>query len=251
MDTNPNDVVTLLLVNSDNNSTASIASSFTSSGISKYGYTPPSSSGSSAPQSWPTLQQLISANTRLVTFVTPLPSKDATAPYLLDEFTYIFENPFEVTSISSFVCTPDRPDAVKGSITNALSSNRMPLLNHFLDQQQAFNIETPDINSINVTNSPDTNTPGSFGQALGTCTDQYNGRPPTFMLVDFFDQAAPIAAVDALNRVSGSVVGRKPVPARDAQETTSGATATTGRGKNGSMMVALFAAMAIGVAGLL
>lgn len=245
MDNNPNDVVTILLVNSDSNSTSTIAESFTSSGIARYGYVP--SSPSTAPQAWPTLQSLISANTRLITFVTPLTSQDSSAPYLLDEFNFVFENPFEVTDPSRFTCTPDRPDQVKGSIPNAISSNRMPLMNHFLDQQQAFNIETPDIGAINATNSPQTTTPGSFGQALGTCADQY-GRQPTFVLVDFFDQASPIEAVDALNRVTGSVVGRTPVPAREV-EGTSGAGPVAGT-VNGSM-VALFAALAMTVAVLL
>lgn len=244
MDNNPNDVVTILLVNSDSNSTATIAESFTSSGIAQYGYVPPSAL--TAPQSWPTLQSLISANTRLITFVTPLVSQDSSAPYLLDEFNFVFENPFENTSPSAFTCNPDRPDSVKGSIPNAISSNRMPLMNHFLDQQQAFNIETPDVAAINTTNNPNTSPQGAFGQALGTCADQYN-RPPTFVLLDFVDQASPIAAVDALNRVSGSVVGRKEFPARDVEDTsTSGAAGSS----NGSM-VATLAAVAFGVAILL
>jgi hypothetical protein len=101
MDSNPNDVVTVLLVNSDNATPAELAGEFTNSGITKYAYTPPSIS--SAPATWPTLQTLISDGTRLMTFVASLDKSgiDSTNSYLMDEFTFIFENPFTNTSPSN------------------------------------------------------------------------------------------------------------------------------------------------------
>jgi len=68
MDSNPREVVTLIIVNSDNIPASEYGPLFTSAGISKYGYTP-----TSTPQrTWPTLQQMISANTRLVTFIASI-----------------------------------------------------------------------------------------------------------------------------------------------------------------------------------
>ena len=70
MDENPSDVVTILLVNSDKASPSELAAEFEKSRITEYKYTPPSTA---APQiTWPTLQKLISANTRLMTFVASL-----------------------------------------------------------------------------------------------------------------------------------------------------------------------------------
>ncbi|TVY32034.1 PI-PLC X domain-containing protein, partial [Lachnellula occidentalis] len=60
MDSNPNEVVTLLLVNSDDQEAATFGSIFNSTGISTYGYTP---SSTTAYTTWPTLQTLITANT--------------------------------------------------------------------------------------------------------------------------------------------------------------------------------------------
>ena len=82
LDNNPNEVVTLLLVNSINVDASRLNTDFTRSGINKYAYAPTSSSGS-----WPTLQSLIDANSRLVVFIASL-SSNTGATYLLDEFTY-------------------------------------------------------------------------------------------------------------------------------------------------------------------
>lgn len=133
--------------------------------------------------------------------------------YLMDEFTFIFENPFENIDVSNFSCSPDRPTAFKGNIESALSSNRMPFMNHFLYETGALDIETPDVDSINNTNSPSTTAVGQLGTALNTCEQQYGGRAPTFVLVDFFDEGPAIAAVDAINGITPT--GRKSLPARD------------------------------------
>ena len=220
MDANTNDVVTLLLVNSDNIDTGRIGQAFESSGISTYGFVP--SSPGEPMKTWPTLNSLISSNNRLVTFISSLSSYSTTYPYLLDEFTHIFENNFSVTTASNFTCTPARPSAVAGSVNSALSSNLMPFMNHFLDLQQIFGIETPDVNDIASTNSPTTSgVVGSLGSSAVNCTEQY-GEPLKFVLVDFFDQGNAIAAVDQLNGIQP--VGRTAVPPR---ATTSGGSQNT------------------------
>ncbi|KAF2423520.1 hypothetical protein EJ08DRAFT_689815 [Tothia fuscella] len=206
MDNNANEVVTLLLVNSVSAEAGRIGADFTSSGISKYAY----AGGSTASSTWPTLQSLISANTRLVTFVASLPSGNTAAPYLFDEFTYIYENPFTVLSPSNFSCLPDRPAIVRGSASSAKSSGRMFLMNHFLDKEQLFGIQTPDVDKTASTNSPDPSITGSLGNAAQTCSTTY-GSAPNFILVDYFNVGPAMSTVDTLNGVGNNVVGRKSV----------------------------------------
>ncbi|KAF7506570.1 hypothetical protein GJ744_011607 [Endocarpon pusillum] len=212
MDNNPSDVVSLLLVNSDNATPGDLATEFTRSGITKYSYTPPSST---APQiTWPTLQDLISANTRLMTFVASLtPNQlDSTNAYLMDEFTFIFETAFDNTDPSNFTCTADRPSSLRGRTAEAVSSGRMPLQNHFLYDTQLFGIEAPDEVNITSTNAP-ADRPGNMGDAADACRREW-AKPPVFILVDFFDQGPAIATVDRLNNVTNPI-GRTPPPARD------------------------------------
>ncbi|EXJ64675.1 hypothetical protein A1O7_01013 [Cladophialophora yegresii CBS 114405] len=218
LDSNPNEVVTILLVNSDDATPQELGAHFTTAGITDYAYVPPSTSVPPSTGAWPTLQELITANKRLMVFVASL-DNPASIPteyaYLMDEFTFIFENPFENVDPSDFTCDPDRPSSLQGNSQGAIASGRMALMNHFLYKEGLFDIETPDVDKINVTNSPG-NSIGNLGYALSTCNSQY-GRPPTFTLVDFFDEGPAIAAVDALNGVA-SPVGRTPLPPRDTRE---------------------------------
>lgn len=211
-------MVTVLLVNANDASASDLGSIFEGSGITKYAYKPASST--TPPTTWPTLQTLISANTRLMTFVASLADNTA-APYLMDEFTYIFENNFDVTSASNFTCTPDRPSTVSGNTDAALASNRLPFMNHFLDEQQIFGIQIPNVDAVATTNSASTTVTGALGGAAQTCSTQY-GRQPAFVLVDFFDQGPAIATVDSLNGVSNPV-GRTKTPVVPAESSTTNA----------------------------
>ncbi len=216
MDNNPYEVVTLLLVNSDNAPASALDSEFKAANLNSFAYTPPSTT--TAMNTWPTLQDMITNNTRLVTFVASLPSSSNTiAPYLLDEFTFVFENNYDVTSLSNFTCTPDRPPAVQGNTRMAVSSGRLPLMNHFLDTQQAF-FQTPDYGNITTTNAQSGAT-GNLGGAAANCTSVY-GQAPTYLLVDFFDQGSAINTVDALNGITP--VGRAGVPNVATQSRSSG-----------------------------
>jgi hypothetical protein len=66
MAANPNEVVTLLLTNGDGAAVSLFGAAMTSSGLSAYAYTPPSQL---AMADWPTLQELINKDTRLVMFL--------------------------------------------------------------------------------------------------------------------------------------------------------------------------------------
>lgn len=199
MDANTNEVVTLLLVNSDDQDASAFGADFVSSGISEYGYTPTSTSGPIS--TWPTLQTLITANTRLITFIASI-TYDSSYPYLLDEFDYVFETTFGVTSLSGFNCTLQRPTTLDSS-TSAISSGYMGLINHFADTAEAFGISIPDVSDIATTNSPDTNTTGALGANGAECESEW-GTKPTFMLVDFWNVGPSIKTADNLNGITAT-----------------------------------------------
>lgn len=93
LDNNPDEVVTLLLVNSDGIAPSVWAQSYTDSGLSKYVYTP-----ASVPigySEWPTLREMINAGTRVVSFLAQN-ADVSSVPYLIDEFTNIWETPYDV-----------------------------------------------------------------------------------------------------------------------------------------------------------
>ncbi|GKZ24144.1 hypothetical protein AbraIFM66951_010936 [Aspergillus brasiliensis] len=205
LDSNPNDVVTVLLVNSDDATASDLHSQFETANLTNYTYTP--TSQTSAPSSWPTLQELINNGTRLMTFVASLDaSSNTVAPYLMDEFTFIWENNYDVTSASNFSCEPDRPSTVKNDLSTALSSNRLPFMNHFL-YQETLDIEYPNVSYVSTTNAASGGT-GNLGDTATKCKKEYNGRQPTFILVDFFDKGPAINTVDSLNNVTNAT-GRK------------------------------------------
>ncbi|CAN9424448.1 unnamed protein product [Alternaria sp. RS040] len=234
MDANTNDVVTLLLVNSDNASPADLGGVFSSSGLDKIAYSPPSLT--TTPQTWPTLDTLIGNNTRLMSFVASLSNPSSDYPYLMDEFVYMFENDYENVSPSNYSCNPSRPEAVAGNPSTALESGRMFLQNHFLYETQLFGIQSPNETYANVTNA-ETGF-GSLGESIQECEGIY-GKPASFVMVDFFNVGPAIASVDRANGVSGAQ-GRKSL-------STEALVQSTGAGvrERGSLLAVV---LAVGVA---
>ncbi|KAK3313496.1 PLC-like phosphodiesterase, partial [Apodospora peruviana] len=220
-DANRNEIVTLLLVNSDNRPVSAYGSAFELSGIASYGFIPPSPSTASD-TNWPTLEEMISTNKRLVTFVASLDYNSTDFPYLLSEFTHVFETSFDVTSLSNFSCNLDRP-ASAGSAENALSQKMMPLMNHFAYTSLTSSIDIPNVSDIDVTNSPSVNKTGALGQHARNCTSSWGQVKPVFVLVDFYDHGPAIETADRLNGVTGNVQGRKVSGSeRNGGSTTSG-----------------------------
>lgn len=215
MDNNEDDVVTLLIVNSDSFNATDFGPVFEASGIDKYGYTPTGTDSSSV--TWPTLQDMINADTRLVTFIASY-TYSSDYSYLLNEWDYVFETAYEVTSLSGFNCTIDRPSTYS-SASSAISAGMLPLVNHFAYTVVA-SYEIPDASDIDVTNSPDTDTTGNLGLHAQTCKSEY-GQKPTFMLVDFFNKGPAIETGDNLNGITAS--GRSNSTSADGSSSTSDA----------------------------
>lgn len=186
LDANPNEVLTVLLVNGDNVPISMFDDAYTNSGLKSYAYTPPTSP--IAIEAWPTLQELITAGTRLVAFLDA--GANASVPYILDEFTYFFETPYDTTDSTFPECTIDRPPG-------ATADGRMYIVNHFLDL---------DLDGIDIPDSPAESTTnaatgvGSIGAQADLCIGLY-GRAPVGILVDYFDQGNVFAAQNTLNGV--------------------------------------------------
>ncbi|KAK4458767.1 PLC-like phosphodiesterase [Cladorrhinum samala] len=240
LDGNPNEVVTLLLVNSDNQPASAFGSAFDSAGISHYGYVPPSSSSSSSSNNsssssntttttWPTLESMISSNKRLVTFIASVPDPPSPDhPFLLPEFRYVFETSYNITSASHFGCDLDRPSSA-GSASEALGKGMMGLVNHFryIDLGSG-GIQIPDVGNIEITNSPSlVNGSGNLGEHLTRCQGGWGGRKPVFALVDFFDKGPSVEAAGLMSGLKGDdIVGRTAPTAKS----TSGAVKEGGSG---------------------
>ncbi|EON69850.1 hypothetical protein W97_09113 [Coniosporium apollinis CBS 100218] len=201
LDQHPDDVVTIVLVNSDQATAADLAGEYTLSGASACSYIPPSPE---APDQWPTLNTLIDAGTRMLTFIAYLPQDDsrAQAPYLMDEFAHVFENPYDTSTPTNFTCTPDRPGDIQGNVSAAIASKKLFLQNHFLYWNQLGGIQVPDIRHIGSTNAPEG--PGGLGARLISCMEVY-GASATFVLVDFFNVGPAVSTVDMFNGVAAPV----------------------------------------------
>lgn len=159
---------------------------YTSSGLKSYAYTPPTSPIDL--KSWPTLGDLITAGTRVVAFVDA--GANASVPYILDEFTYFFETPYDTTDPTFPECTIDRPPGVT-------ADGRMYIVNHFLDLD-LDGIDIPDDAADNTTNAA--TGVGSIGAQADLCIGLY-GRAPVGILVDYFDRGNVFEAQNTLNGV--------------------------------------------------
>ncbi|KAF9701312.1 hypothetical protein EKO04_000919 [Ascochyta lentis] len=220
MDRNQNDVVTVLIVNSDSATASDLGSQFNSSGISEYAYTPASTS---IPTTWPTLDNLIGNGTRLMTFVASLSEASTQYPFLMDQYTYTFENSYENINPSNYSCTPSRPTGLTTS--TAASSGRLFVMNHFLYETQLFGIQSPNETYANTTNAQTGY--GSLGSSITNCTSVY-GKAPWAVMVDFFNVGPAIASVDAANGVTGATGRRSLSTAALTQESEGGVAKTQG-----------------------
>ncbi|KAK5170289.1 uncharacterized protein LTR77_004876 [Saxophila tyrrhenica] len=215
MESNPNEVVTLLLVNGAEATGSALTAQYEAAGLASLSYTPSGSSSTS--QDWPTLQTLIDSGTRLINFVPDL-NDDSGAAYLMNQWNYVFENDYENTSPTDYSCEVNRPANFVGRTSEAISKGRMPLMNHFLYAQSGGENSLFTIQEPNATYTPTTNGDSGTGNletAADACKQEY-GRAPSFILTDFFNVGPAIATVDRLNGVSNPVGRRRVSTANEA-----------------------------------
>jgi len=222
LDDNPNEVITILWVNQDNIPVANWAQAYQATGLDAMSYVPTSTPV--AYSAWPTLQELISAGIRVVSFMD-YGADYSSVSYILDHFTHFWETPFSQTD-SSFPCTVDRGDA----------STQMYMMNHYLDKNLSFfgsAIPVPDTANLASTNG--LSGPSSLGGNAAECAAEH-GLNPTFALVDFYDigDGSVFEVAANLNGVSytATQMGNGTVVGNPSDSTSSGK--TSGVNSNGS-----------------
>lgn len=122
----PYDVVTWLISNSDFVSVDKYVSAVQNSGIEPYVYVP-----QYIPQhrdQWPTLGEMILSGKRVVMFMDYNANQTA-VPYILDQYSHVWETPFSPTN-RSFPCTIQRPPGISSEKAN---ETHMYLANHNLN----------------------------------------------------------------------------------------------------------------------
>ncbi|CAO1618771.1 unnamed protein product [Sympodiomycopsis kandeliae] len=180
LDSNPNEVLSLLLVNSGNAAPSTFATVFDSTGMTSLMYSASSSgsvssSGGIAKNNWPTLNSMISNGKRVVGYLASQGDISA-VPYLLPEFSSMWENAYDQTTNSPFNCTIDRSG--QGEDT----SNQMYLANFFKANSLGSLGTVPDTSSIYTTNSE-----SNLLQSAYNCASQHGNVAPTFILVDYYN----------------------------------------------------------------
>ncbi len=183
----PYDVVTVLLENGNYSSPALYAPFIEASGILAFAYQPPLQPMRLA--DWPTLSELILAGKRVVLFLDYNANQTA-FPWLLDEFSQLWETPFDPVD-RAFPCAPQRPPG----LADADAADRLYLTNHNLNVEVSLlgaSILVPATSLINQTNNATGY--GSLGAAALTCLAQW-GRPPNVLNVDYYNYGSPPGSV--------------------------------------------------------
>ncbi|KAJ5212584.1 uncharacterized protein N7498_004230 [Penicillium cinerascens] len=180
---NPFDVVTILMGNFDFVAPQNFTDPVMNSGLQDFLYTPPVIP--MALHDWPTLSEMILTQKRVVFFLDYQANQTA-IPWLMDEFSQMWETPFSPTN-DSFPCTQQRPPGL--SVQDA--ENRMYMANHNLNlavDLGSITILIPNTAVLNQTNG--VSGPGSLGWMAENCTRKWD-RPPNFLLVDYYNYGSP------------------------------------------------------------
>lgn len=170
-DANPSEVVTLLIVNSDDLAPSVFASAFTNAGLADKMYVP--SAATVSKSSWPTLGSMVDSGKTVVAFLSTKADYNS-VNYLLDEFANVWENPYDQTT-TPFNCTIDR---IGQGVSD--SSQLLYVSNQFLDSSNFGGLLLiPNTDELGTTNSVD----GTLSTS-NLCAQQH-GAYPNFILTDY------------------------------------------------------------------
>ncbi|PGH10385.1 hypothetical protein GX51_00143 [Blastomyces parvus] len=203
---NPYDVVTILLGNGNFVAPTEFIAPLEKSGLLDYVYTPPKMP--MALDDWPTLSHFILTGKRVVVFLN-YKANQAEVPYILDQFSQMWETPFSPTD-RSFPCVIQRPP----DLSDEAAKDRLFLASHNLNTEVKFagqSLLVPNTVLLNETNAVEGF--GSVGKAGIDCADKW-GRPPNFLLVDYYNigpvNGSVFQAAAMLNNVTynGKCCGR-------------------------------------------
>lgn len=160
----------MLIGNSDLTVVENFVAPIQNSGIAQYLYTPPYIPMHK--DQWPTLGELILGNNRVIMFMDYWANQES-VPYILDEFTHMWETPFSPQD-PAFPCTIERPPGLDPQDAH---DNYMYIANHNLNVAVELGALTggdgaillPNTAQINTTNGQYENR-GQLGAMAANCT---------------------------------------------------------------------------------
>lgn len=160
------EVVTILMGNSDYVAPGNFTDPVEQSGLLPYVYRPPKIP--MGLDDWPSLSEMILSNKRVVFFMDYQANQTA-VPWLLDEFSQIWETPFSPTD-REFPCTEQRPPGLSAQD----AKGRMYMANHNLNLE--LSLGSLSLLIPNTADMPTTNGVsgyGSLGLMAQNCTGQF------------------------------------------------------------------------------
>jgi hypothetical protein len=201
VDNHPYDVVTILLGNGNYSGPEFYAPYIEKSGIIKYLYTPPY-----LPMQlddWPTLENMIIRGKRVIMFMD-YNANQLEYPWLLDEFSQVWETPFDPLD-ASFPCVVQRPP----DLSPDAARSRLYIANHNLNAEfDVFGVQllVPAVSLLNQTNAAEGS--GSAGLAANNCRSDW-GRAPNVINVDYYNYGSfPGSVFEAAARVNNVTYSR-------------------------------------------
>ncbi|RFU77979.1 hypothetical protein TARUN_4253 [Trichoderma arundinaceum] len=201
VDAHPYDVVTVLLENGNYSDPSIYVPYIEQTGILKYTFVP--TVFPMGVEDWPTLENMIIHGNRVVMFLDYKANQTA-YPWLMDEFSQMWETPFDPVD-RTFPCTVQRPP----DLSTEAAVDRLYLMNHNLNAEfNVFNLEllVPAVSLLNETNSAEGY--GSLGLAANNCRADW-GRAPNVLNVDYYNYGAPPGSVfEAAARVNNVTYNR-------------------------------------------
>ncbi|TVY41485.1 putative secreted protein, partial [Lachnellula cervina] len=173
--THPYDIVTILLENGNYSKVDTYVPFIQSTGLVQYAYEPPVIP--MGLEDWPTLASMILSGKRVVFFMD-YDANQTAVPWILDEFSQMWETPFDPTNRSF----PSPPNLSAND-----AKNRMYLTNHNLNYDinvLGNSLLVPEIPLLNITNNITGD--GSLGVGTQDCMQAW-GYAPKFLNVDFYN----------------------------------------------------------------
>lgn len=164
---NPYEVISILFGNADSVDVETFVAPLENSGIADLAFIPPTTSTPLKYNQWPTLGNLIETGKRVVLYMD-YKADQSRVPYILDEFTYMWETPFSPTD-PNFPCTVHRPP------NQATDEGKLYMANHNLNVE--FQILGEQVLIPDKGNLTRTNAASGFG-SLGLAAEQCVGTLP-------------------------------------------------------------------------
>ncbi|CAG8577521.1 13119_t:CDS:2 [Cetraspora pellucida] len=184
---NPNEVITIFWENYDKIDPLRYKAEYDKANLTQYCFTQPVGG------TWPTMSKIIQSGQRVINFIDTNANTN-TVPWLMPEYSYVFETPFDNSDPNAWQCTVDRPKD---------QPQQLYLVNHFLYtvvQGLGSPVEVPVRQNASSTNS------NNLAKHVQNCSNVFDGKIPNFVAIDFYDQGQDnvnvFSVVADLNKVT-------------------------------------------------